>query len=279
MQELPIDHPYCRRLREIPSPPHKLYVEGDASVLALASVAVVGTRQPSPYGLQASFRFSSALARHGMAVTSGLARGIDTAAHSGALAAKGLTIAVLGHGLDRIYPARNRGLADAIVRAGGCLVSEYPPGTPPLPQHFPARNRIISGLSLGALVVEAAAKSGSLITARFAVEQGREVFVVPGRFDDFNFEGGHALIQQGAKLVRDVEDIFVEFAWLARSTAPEVGPTDWDWVAPGTQALSIGEIRAGSGWSAGEVEPRIEAALAAGWLMEIAPQSYLWVKK
>jgi len=278
MEEISIDHPYCQRLREIPSPPKKLYVLGDPSLLGLISLAIVGTRQPSAYGLQASFRFANVLARKRMVVVSGLARGIDTAAHNGALAANGLTIAVLGHGLDRVYPARNLALADSIVKKGGCLVSEYAPGTPPLPPHFPARNRIISGLSLGTLVVEAAKKSGSLITARFAAEQGRDVFVVPGRFDDFNFEGGHSLIQQGAKLVRDVDDILMEFAWLERlesAASPEID--EWNWVTPGTESLTLGEIQARSGWPIGELAPRIEAACTAGWIMEVAPQSYLWV--
>jgi len=277
MKEYSIRHPSLARLKEIPAAPEKIYVEGDPSSLGLYSIAVVGTRQPSSYGLQASFTLARELASRGLVIVSGLARGIDTAAHAGALASGGRTIAVLGHGLDRVYPARNVGLAASIVEKGGCLVSEYPPGVPPLAHHFPARNRIIAGLSLGTLVVEAAVRSGSLITARYAMEQGRDVFVVPGRLNDTSFGGAHALIQQGAKLVQEVNDILCEYAWLSRvePTNDLPGP-DWDWISTDTETVSLADIRERSGLSAQEIFSKIDEAVEKGWLHETGPQSYVW---
>ncbi|MCC6302265.1 MAG: DNA-protecting protein DprA [Gammaproteobacteria bacterium] len=196
-------------LREIHAPPPVLHVQGDPSCLTAPQVAVVGSRNPSPAGLELAHQFASELVRHGYAVTSGLAAGIDAAAHRGALAAGGVTIAVAGTGLDRVYPARHAALA-AEIRLAGAVVSEFPLGSPPLPESFPRRNRTLSGLSRGTLVVEAALLSGSLITARAALEQGREVFAIPGSIHNPCARGCHALIREGAKLVEDIHDILEE---------------------------------------------------------------------
>jgi DNA processing protein len=202
---------YPPLLAETPGAPLALFAVGNPVLLGRAQIGVVGARAATPQGLDNAEAFAAELARRGLAVTSGLAAGVDAAAHRGALSAGGATIAVCGNGLDRVYPARNRELAHAIA-ASGLLVSEFPTGVPPLPEHFPRRNRIISGLSLGVLVVEAARESGSLITARLAAEQGREVFAIPGSIHNPAARGCHALIREGAKLVETVDDILVELA-------------------------------------------------------------------
>ncbi len=207
---LTLAHPdYPPRLREIPDPPLVLFVQGDAEVLQVPQLAIVGSRNPTPVGAETARAFARALAEAGLAVTSGLALGVDGAAHRGALDAGGLTVAVAGNGLDRVYPAAHRRLAMQIA-ASGVLVSEFPPGTPPLAGNFPRRNRVISGLSLGVLVVEAARRSGSLITARLASAQGREVFAIPGSIHNPLARGCHALIRQGAKLVETARDVLEE---------------------------------------------------------------------
>ncbi len=203
---------YPPQLSTTADPPPLLFVRGDAVLLTGPQLAMVGSRNPTPLGAETAREFARHLAGVGLTVTSGLALGIDAAAHRGALSIDGGTIAVFGTGLDRVYPARHRELAHAIVEAGGALVSEFPPGTAPLPSHFPRRNRIISGLSLGTLVVEAAPRSGSLITARQANEQGREVFAVPGSIHNPLARGCHRLIREGAKLVETAQDILEELA-------------------------------------------------------------------
>ena len=213
------DPDYPPLLREIPDPPVMLYIVGPRRILAYPQLAIVGSRNPTPMGRENAQAFAKALARAGLAITSGLALGIDGAAHRGALGAGGNTIAIAGTGLDRVYPARHRDLAHDIVRHGA-LVSEFPLNTPPLPENFPIRNRIISGLSLGTLVVEAALPSGSLITARLAGEQGREVFAIPGSIHAPQSRGCHALIRQGAKLVESAQDILEELGPLASVTLP-----------------------------------------------------------
>ncbi|HZR35908.1 MAG TPA: DNA-processing protein DprA, partial [Nevskia sp.] len=205
------DPRYPPLLAQIAQPPLLLFTLGDAALLRLPQLAIVGARSASAQGAENAQAFATELARRGISVTSGLALGIDAAAHRGALAADGYTIAVCGNGLDRIYPSRNRELAHAIA-ARGLLVSEFPVGVAPLPEHFPRRNRIISGLALGTLVVEAARESGSLITARLAVEQGREVFAIPGSIHNPLARGCHSLIREGAKLVETVDDILAELA-------------------------------------------------------------------
>lgn len=214
------DESYPSRLREIPDPPPTLFVKGTLDQLDIA-LAVVGSRRASDYGRRMTRRLCEGLAALGICVVSGLARGIDAAAHAAALATTGSTVAVLGSGIDVTYPSENRGLAERIATRGA-LISEFPMGTPPLPHNFPLRNRIISGLSLGVVVVEAAERSGSLITARLALEQNREVFAVPGEADAGQSRGTHQLIKQGAKLVEGVPDIIEEIApeLLYRSARP-----------------------------------------------------------
>lgn len=206
------DPDYPAALRAIADGPPVLFVRGNRAALEAPQVAVVGSRKPTPGGRDAAFDFARQLARVGMTVTSGLALGIDGAAHRGALAAGGQTIAVGGTGPDRIYPSRHVELAEAIVVSDGVLVSEFPTGTPPAPANFPRRNRLISGLSLGVLVVEAALRSGSLITARLAGEQGREVFAIPGAIHNPLAKGCHRLIRDGAKLVESTRDILEEMS-------------------------------------------------------------------
>ena len=197
------------RLLAIPDPPAVLFVRGDLGVLPAPQVAIVGSRRATPAGARIARRLAGELAAHGFVVTSGLAQGVDAAAHRGALEAGGRTVAILGSSLDRVYPAGHRSLAERIA-GQGALVSEFPFGTPPVPWNFPWRNRIISGLSLGVLVVEAAARSGSLVTARLAADQGREVFAVPGSILNPLSSGCHRLLRDGAKLVERVEDVLEE---------------------------------------------------------------------
>lgn len=207
-----IDHPlYPANLKEIPDPPVLLYVTGDPEVLGTPQIAMVGSRNPTAGGIENAERFAAELAGRGLCVTSGLASGIDAAAHRGALSVQGLSIAITGTGLDRVYPASNRELAHQLAEQGA-LVSELPIGTPPKPHHFPRRNRLISALSCGVLVVEATVRSGSLITARMATEQGREVLAIPGSIHNPMARGCHALIRQGAKLVETAEDVLEELA-------------------------------------------------------------------
>jgi DNA processing protein len=217
------DPRYPARLRCTADPPQVLYVLGDPEVLAQPQLAIVGSRHPTPGGAETAFEFARDLAAAGLVITSGLALGIDGAAHRGALGARGLTVAVAGNGLDRVYPARHRDLAHRIA-AEGALVSEFWPGTPPMPDHFPRRNRIIAGLALGTLVVEAALRSGSLITARLAAEEGREVFAVPGSVRNPVARGCHALIRQGAALVETPADVLQDIARVLPATPAPVVP-------------------------------------------------------
>jgi len=205
------DEHYPSLLKEIYDPPFLLYVKGNIEVLHTPCVAIVGTRRASFYGIKTATRLAQGLAETGITVVSGLARGIDTAAHKGVLLARGKTIAVLGCGLDIVYPPENKKIYAEIMQQGA-IISEFPLGTPPVARNFPIRNRIISGLSLGVIVVEAALKSGSLITARLALEQGKEVFAVPGQVDTFHSKGTHNLIKQGAKLVETIADILEELS-------------------------------------------------------------------
>ncbi len=204
------DARYPAVLRQIECPPLGLFVNGDPDVLSVPQLAVVGSRNPTSGGRQTAREFSRHLAARGLTVTSGLALGVDAAAHEGALEADGLTIAVTATGPDRVYPARNRSLAHRVTRAG-TVVTEFPCGTPARPGHFPRRNRIISGLATGTLVVEASPRSGSLITARCALEQGREVFAIPGSIHNPLARGCHLLIREGsAKLVEQADEILEE---------------------------------------------------------------------
>ncbi len=200
---------YPKALLTIADPPLVLYIKGKAD-FEKPGIAVVGSRQASLYGIQCAERLGFELAEKGLTVISGLALGIDAAAHRGAVKARGVTFAVLGSGLAEIYPERNVKLATQIIETGGAIISEYPLQTQPLPYHFPRRNRIISGLSLGVVVVEARQRSGALITADCALEQGREVFAVPGPIGSVTSQGTHGLLKQGARLVAHVDDILEE---------------------------------------------------------------------
>src|SRR5271167_1580750 len=204
------DAEYPAQLKQIYDPPLVLYVRGNEAVISQPGIALVGTRHPTPYGSGMSERLACDLAARGLVIFSGMARGIDTAGHRGAIAAKGKTVAVFGTGVDVPYPKENSRLSEQILALGGALISEFPLGTFPAPQNFPIRNRIISGISLGVLVVEAAEYSGTRITARCALEQNREVFAVPGNVTNKNSWGPNTLIKQGAKLVATWEDVWEE---------------------------------------------------------------------
>jgi DNA processing protein len=205
------DGSYPYLLREIADPPIVLYVKGNwQECVESACIAVVGSRRCSTYGENASEMLSRDLAEKGICIVSGLARGIDSAAHRGAIRAKGKTVAVLGTGIDNVYPKENAKLVNEIIESGGAVVSQFPLGTPPLKDNFPYRNRIISGLSLGVLIVEASERSGSLITARLAMEQNREVLAVPGNITSKNSFGTNYLIKSGAKLVQQWQDVVAE---------------------------------------------------------------------
>lgn len=234
------DATYPPLLREISDPPLALYVLGNREILTRPQIAIVGSRNASPAGKENAHAFARALSNAGLIVTSGLALGIDGAAHRGALDAGGGTIAVCGTGLDRVYPSRHRELAHAIVKSGA-LVSEFAIGSPPLPGHFPVRNRIISGLSLGVLVVEAALESGSLITARLALEHGREIFAIPGSIHSPLARGCHALVRQGAKLVETANDVIEELGALAQwsRTQPPARPVSDKTFPPPIQHLLV----------------------------------------
>jgi DNA processing protein len=210
------DEDYPEQLREIFDPPPVLWVLGDVKLLARPSIAIVGTRHPTPYGTGMAEVLARDLANRRMVILSGMARGIDTAAHRGALAAGGSTVAIWGTGVDVIYPKENKSLAENILVSGGAIVSEYRLGTFPAPQNFPKRNRIISGISIGVLVVEAGENSGTRVTARCALEQDRDVYAVPGNVTTKNAWGPNTLIKQGAKLVATWEDVWQELPTQVR---------------------------------------------------------------
>ncbi|NOZ09569.1 MAG: DNA-protecting protein DprA [Gammaproteobacteria bacterium] len=229
-----LDPGYPPLLREIPDPPGLLYVRGQIKLLTDPQLSIVGSRNPTACGVETSQQFAAHLCQAGLTITSGLALGIDAAAHEGALQCGGSTIAIMGTGLDRVYPASHHALAHRIAEQGA-LVSEFPLGTPPQRGNFPRRNRIISGISLGTLVTEAALRSGSLITARLAADQGREVFAIPGSIHSPLSRGCHHLIRQGAKLVETATDVLEELSPLAATwvqpdsvKADPIGATDID---------------------------------------------------
>jgi DNA processing protein len=218
------DPEYPPELRQIYDPPLLLYVRGNVAAISHPGIAMVGTRHPTPYGMGMAERLACELAARNLVIFSGMARGVDTFAHRGAVSAKGKTVAVFGTGVDVMYPKENARLADQILSFGGALISEFPLGTFAAPQNFPIRNRIISGISLGVLVVEAAEYSGTRITARCALEQNREVFAVPGNVTNKNSWGPNTLIKQGAKLVATWEDVWEELPANVRLTlTPEPG--------------------------------------------------------
>jgi DNA processing protein len=229
------DPAYPPRLKEIYDPPLTLYVRGSLEVLTMPGVAMVGTRHPTPYGSGMAERLACDLATHGLVIISGMARGVDTASHRGAIAAKGKTLAVFGTGVDVIYPKENSRLSEQILALGGAHISEFPLGTFAAPQNFPIRNRILSGMSVGVLVVEAAEYSGTRITARCALEQNRDVFAVPGNVTNKNSWGPNTLIKQGAKLVATWEDVWEELPTEVRlALTPATSPE-----SPGASSASL----------------------------------------
>jgi DNA processing protein len=213
------DGDYPQALLNIPDPPLLLYVKGRLDLLNRSALAVVGSRNATPQGINNAEAFAKSLSDAGLCIISGMAHGVDAAAHRGAMRGAGSSIAVVGTGLDKVYPAANRDLAHALAQHG-TLISEFPLGTPPLAANFPRRNRLISGMSLGCLVVEASLQSGSLITARLALEQGRDVFAIPGSIHAPQSKGCHALLKQGAKLVEAAQDILEELGSLLVAPAP-----------------------------------------------------------
>ena len=216
---------YPPRLKEIYDPPTILYVRGNPEILIKPGIAMVGTRHPTPYGSGMAERLACDLASQGLVIISGMARGVDTASHRGAITAKGQTIAVFGTGVDVIYPKENSRLSEQILALGGALASEFPLGTFAAPQNFPIRNRILSGMSMGVLVVEAAEYSGTRITARLALEQNRDVFAVPGNVTSKNSWGPNTLIKQGAKLVATWEDVWEDLPTDVRlALTPAIPP-------------------------------------------------------
>ena len=240
------DNLYPAKLLEISDPPPLLYVKGQPELLSKTSIAVVGSRNATTQGTINAKQFSSSLSHSGLTIVSGLALGIDTAAHLGGLDGQGSTIAVIGTGIDIVYPARNQDLAHRIAEQG-CIVSEYSLGTPSIAANFPRRNRLISGLSQGVLVIEAAAHSGSLITARMAIEQNREVFAIPGSIHSPLAKGCHQLIKQGAKLVETAQDILEELKLDGIGTP---SPVAGDVVSNGEQCPQASQVLSAMGYEA-----------------------------
>jgi DNA processing protein len=254
------DPDYPALLLETADPPVLLYLQGDAGLLNKPGLAVVGSRNPTPQGSENARTFSSHLSQAGLTIVSGLAMGVDGAAHDGGLSGAGSTVAVIGTGLDRVYPRRHLELARR-VSSKGLIVSEYSLGTPPLAANFPLRNRIIAGLTRGTLVVEAALQSGSLITARLASEAGRDVFSIPGSIHSPQSRGCHALIKQGAKLVDSAQDVLDELPWHAAAAAvPASLPINGDdplLEALGFDPVNLDALVARTGWPAPELNARL----------------------
>jgi DNA processing protein len=282
------DADYPPRLLATADPPLLLWLQGRRELLPAPAIAIVGSRNPTAQGGDNARAFARALARAGYTIVSGLALGVDAAAHEGALEADGATIAVVGTGLDQVYPRRNAGLAARILAGGGLIVSEYSLGTPVMQASFPRRNRIIAGLTQGCLVVEAAVQSGSLITARLAVEAGREVFAIPGSIHSPQARGCHALIRQGAKLVESAEDVLEELRPLgaapaavaaapgASQEAPPETPHEQQALldAMGFDPVSLDALMARSGWAAADLSAALLELELDGQVARLAGQLY-----
>lgn len=260
-------------LAEVYPPVKELFYQGDLNVLKRKIFGIVGARHANGYGRRAAIRFAKELSNLGYAVASGLARGIDGAAHYGSLLGKTPTIAVLGSGLDIVYPPEHRGLTQKILERGGLLLSEYEPGTRPDKFRFPMRNRIIAALSQGILVIEARENSGSLITAKCALELGRDVFVLPGPYDDSSFRGGHSLVQEGAKLVQGMEDILDELP------LENFGPFEfWESLfKKGGGTMTLEEVFTATHLPLGVILEELEAFKRLGEVVELFPQQYSWI--
>jgi DNA processing protein len=275
------DPRFPAQLRQIPYPPSYLFIKGTLEPEDALALALVGTRGPSYYGLKTCRALARALVGRGVTVVSGLARGIDTAAHQGALEAGGRTLAVLGCGLDVVYPPENRQLYRKIPEHGA-LISEFFPGTPPEAKNFPLRNRLISGLSLGVVVVEAGLQSGTQITVRHALDQGREVFAVPGPIDSPTSAGPHHLIQAGAKLIGGVEDILEEFPGVTAGAplghiAPATRSRPDDPLLPflGSEPMQLEELTQASRLPAAEVMSRLTMLELQGLVKELPGKCYV----
>lgn len=264
-------------LKEIPRRPSQLYILGDEACLAGPCIAIVGTRRADAYSMRAAYRIARFLAEQGLVVASGLALGIDAQAHLGALDGNGKTVAVVAHGLDTLYPRQHRALSERILEQGGCIVSEYELGVPVLKHHFPMRNRIISGLSLATVVVQAAKRSGSLITAKCALDQNRDVFVVPGNFGEPSYEGSHELINEGAQLLVHPEDI-MKVLHLECSETSMDGPTlEIGKYFLNDPELSLVQLQDRSHWPLSKISKHLEHAQSLGLIQQTAPQQYLWL--
>jgi len=269
---------YPPLLRTIADPPPVLWVHGHAEVLSRPAVAIVGSRAATPYAIEVAGRLGGELADRGVLVVSGLARGADGAAHRGCLSAGGVTVAVLGCGPDIVYPPEHDALA-ARIRADGALVSELGPGAPPLPDHFPQRNRLISGISLAVVVVEANERSGSLITARCALEQGRDVMAVPGSVLGGRNRGSHALLKDGAKVVESADDILEELGWPALRSAGNISanPQTADPLLArltAGESYDLDEMSATVGLTGSQLLPRLTEWEMHGLLLRIAGGRY-----
>jgi DNA processing protein len=274
------DAGYPPALLETADPPLLLYLQGNSALLSTPALAVVGSRNPTPQGKENARSFSAHLSQAGLTIVSGMAMGIDGEAHEGGLTGSGRTVAVVGTGLDRVYPRRHLELAHRIA-SQGLIISEYPLGMPPLPGNFPLRNRIISGLTRGTLVVEAALQSGSLITARLASEAGRDVFAIPGSIHSPQSRGCHALIKQGAKLVDSAQDILDELPWHVRATTSEASsPVELETgSAPLLQAIGFDPVNldalvARTGWPAPQLSARLLELELAGEIARLPGQLF-----
>lgn len=278
-----LDDAYPPLLREIPDPPLALHFRGDVSLLARASVAIVGSRRATPYGVNAAAHLARTLVPSGLVVVSGMARGVDAAAHHAALDSGGTTIAVLGTGIDVIYPRSHARLFRRIADHG-LVVTEFAPGTPPRPENFPMRNRVISGVSLGTVIVEATTRSGSLITARLAAEQNREVFAVPGSIFSAGSEGTHRLVQYGAKLVHDADDVLDElqgdFLRPQKAASEEPAPPLRDVLATLNHegGVHVDDIAARTGRTASHVAEALLELELGGWIRAIPGARFVRMK-
>lgn len=274
-----VDAEYPPMLREIADPPLVLHVRGDRSLLSKPAIAIVGSRRASPYAINVAHHLARELAPTGIVVVSGLARGIDGAAHVATLDAHGKTIAVLGTGIDVVYPRCHTKLFKEIEK-NGLIVTELPPGSPPRREHFPVRNRVISGLTHGTVIVEATSKSGSLITARMAAEQGREVFAVPGSIFSAGSEGTHRLIQCGAKLVHDVNDILEELPGHLRvtQTAPQEPESPLNELLALLSRDEATHIDALAAASSGAIAEQLLQLELEGWIRALPGARYVRVR-
>jgi DNA processing protein len=274
------DPGYPQALLETADPPLLLYLQGNTALLSTPALAVVGSRNPTPQGKENARSFSAHLSQAGLTIVSGMAMGIDGEAHEGGLTGSGRTVAVVGTGLDRVYPRRHLELAHRIA-SQGLIISEYPLGMPPLPGNFPLRNRIISGLTRGTLVVEAALQSGSLITARLASEAGRDVFAIPGSIHSPQSRGCHALIKQGAKLVDSAQDILDELPWhvsgtTSEASSPVESETGRDPLlqAIGFDPVNLDALIARTGWPAPQLSARLLELELAGEIARLPGQLF-----